>query len=1087
MFQRSRLTISIVWFLTLLALPFSMALAQDEDEDEDEDSQAEEEEEASGEGQEMEVVTVTGSRLQRTTYNNISPLQIITAEVEREAGLIDTAEILQKSTQAQGQQIDLTYTGYVLDNGPAASTISLRGLGASRSLVLINGRRLAPAGVEGAPSSPDLNLVPGSLVQQYELLLDGASSVYGSDAIAGVVNVILAKDFEGLEVDLFADTDEYSGKSSHNLALKWGRNYDRGFFGLGLNYDYNEAVTRADSPYYAGCTHEAEITEDGEVRKKTLWFEHWYNMEWDDCGYSGLHGGWVSRVPFGPLFHTPGRSNGGWKNFSISRINLGGRWFWTDEDGDGYNDVSWRDYARDDNQQFATLIPELRRINFMSYGEYTFPGAMNVTPFYEVTYGQRSSDQNGGGFQVFPRVHPLNPFSPCNPNAENGVDCGLAINEFYAKQSFRDQVMAAFGCDPGPGGSCDLSRTALGPISVQPVVVIEGDRNITTVDVAQTRWVGGVRFDMPFLTKGSRSDWTAEFFISYTDSVGSTYRAGIHEDRLDYALGNLSDFGIPCSIGPLTQASIAEEDRQGCVPVNLFAPSVMDISDHQGNFATPQERDYLFVTREFDTTIEQTLVSYFMTGNVFQLPGGTVAAGFGFEWREDVIDSIPNHIAADGKFFGFSADQGAAGDKTVTEWFSEAEFPVIGNRTFADELTFNLSARYTNEEFSGEAWTYSGKMAYRPVSSFLLRATKGTSFRAPNLRELFLLAQTGFLNVFDPCVVPTSAIDPISGEYLPDEDRREPHVLENCRNNGANPTALTDGFTVYNVEVASGGALDLLPETSDSFTWGFSFEQPFTNAFDLAIGGTVYDISIDNTIIEPSAGYIIQDCYYSETGNSPYCSRITRDTGDSPRISYIHQGFINRDNETVRGIDLNIAYTDVLTIFDRPITLGADYIVHKLLERSSITITEIEDRNEDVSEWYYPRYRHRLNFRAQFNQMRLSWNVTVLGRQSQHDDFKDDFGSVPLRTSDTCLGPPDDVLCRDIGSTDFYYLHSVSFAMARRDYYFAAGIRNLFDEEPPFVDGSEVFSRSNTPIGAGYDVLGRAAFMSFTYRVGGGL
>ena len=1080
MFRQKRLIPTIIWFLTLLSLPFAtFAFAQDDEDDDDEQA---EEEDATQTDEEMEEVVVTGSRLKRSTYDNISPLQIIDSEVEREAGLLDTADILQKATQAQGQQIDLTYTGYVLDNGPAASTISLRGLGASRSLILVNGRRLAPAGVEGAPSTPDLNLVPAALVQQYELLLDGASSVYGSDAVAGVVNVILSKDFDGLEFNLFADLDQFSGKSSNNLALKWGQNYDRGFFGLALNFDYNEAVTRADSPHYAGCSHEAEITQDGEIRKKSQWFEYWYGMKWDDCGYSGLQGAWVTSVPFGPLFHTPGRSNGGWKDFSISRIRLAGQWFWTDEDGDGYNDVSWRDYVADANEQFATLIPEFRRLNFMSYGEYTFDGAANVTPFYEFTYGSRESEHNGGGYQVFPRVHPLNPFNPCNPLGE-GVDCGLAINEFFAKQSFRDMVIEALGCDPGPGGSCDLSQPPRGPVVAQPVVVIEGDRNITTVEVAQTRIVGGLRFDMPWLTWGARRGWSGELFVSYTDSTGSTFRDGIHEDRMAFALGNLSPLGVPCQAAP--GAPIDPEDMVGCVPVNLFAPSVMDL-DHQGAFATQAERDYLFATREFDTTIEQTLVSYYMTGDIFDLQGGTVAAGFGAEWRKDEIDSIPNKVAAEGKFIHFSADQGAAGSKTVQEAFGEIEFPLIGNMPFASELTVNLSSRYTDEEFSGDAWTYSTKVAWRPISSLLIRGTKGTSFRAPNLRELFLRAQTGFLSVFDPCAVPTAAIDPITNEYLPDQDRREPHVLENCRNNGADPLALRDGFSVYSVEIAAGGALDLLPETSKSETWGFSFRQPFTNAFDLAIGGTVYNISIDDTIIEPSAGFIIGDCYGSETGNSPYCQRITREDDDTPRISYIHQGFINRDNETVRGIDLNIAYSDTFTIFDRPISFGIDFITHKLLERSDITITAVESRDEDVSEWYYPRYRHRLTFRAQFNQMRLSWNTRILGRQDQHDDFEDDWGSVPSRQSDTCLGPDEgDVLCKDIGSADFYWIHSVSFSMARRDYFINAGIRNVFDVEPPLVDSSEVFSRSNVPIGAGYDVLGRAAFLSFTYRIGG--
>ena len=99
----------------------------------------------------VDEIVVTGSRLKRSTYSSISPLQIITADISREAGLVNAADILQTSTSAQGQQIDLTFSGFVLDNGPGSRTISLRGLGSSRTLVMVNGRRMAPGGAEGAP------------------------------------------------------------------------------------------------------------------------------------------------------------------------------------------------------------------------------------------------------------------------------------------------------------------------------------------------------------------------------------------------------------------------------------------------------------------------------------------------------------------------------------------------------------------------------------------------------------------------------------------------------------------------------------------------------------------------------------------------------------------------------------------------------------------------------------------------------------------------------------------------------------------------------------------------------------------------
>ena len=149
----------------------------------------------------VEEVIVTGSRLKRSTFTSISPLQIVTAEISREAGLVNAADILQTSTSAGGQQIDLTFSGFVLDNGPGSRTVNLRGLGANRTLVMINGRRMAPGGAEGAPYSPDSGVIPSGLVSQYEILTDGASSVYGSDAIGGVTNIILKQDFDGLKIE----------------------------------------------------------------------------------------------------------------------------------------------------------------------------------------------------------------------------------------------------------------------------------------------------------------------------------------------------------------------------------------------------------------------------------------------------------------------------------------------------------------------------------------------------------------------------------------------------------------------------------------------------------------------------------------------------------------------------------------------------------------------------------------------------------------------------------------------------------------------------------------------------------------------
>jgi iron complex outermembrane receptor protein len=175
----------------------------------------------------VEEIVVTGSRLRSSTYTSISPLQIIDAEFQREVGLINADEILQNSTNAGGQQIDLSFNGFVLDNGPGSSTVSLRGLGANRTLLLMNGRRLSPSGVEGAPSSPSVNLVPRLMIQRYENLLDAASSIYGSDAIAGATNIITKKDFDGLQLEVFSGQYDRAGGDNATIGAAWGFNTER--------------------------------------------------------------------------------------------------------------------------------------------------------------------------------------------------------------------------------------------------------------------------------------------------------------------------------------------------------------------------------------------------------------------------------------------------------------------------------------------------------------------------------------------------------------------------------------------------------------------------------------------------------------------------------------------------------------------------------------------------------------------------------------------------------------------------------------------------------------------------------------------
>ena len=251
-----------------------------------------------------------------------------------------------------------------------------------------------------------------------------------------------------------------------------------------------------------------------------------------------------------------------------------------------------------------------------------------------------------------------------------------------------------------------------------------------------------------------------------------------------------------------------------------------------------------------------------------------------------------------------------------------------------------------------------------------------------------------------------------------------------------------------------------------------------------------YEIEVTDSIIEPSPGYIVYDCYSSPSGVSAFCPRIQRESDPAqPFIDFIDRSFINRDSEIHRGVDLNVAFEDSWTVFGRAIDVTIDLIMHRQIEASDLFINDqgIEDFDDDADEWGYPERTGQLVVRAEYGKWRFAWTTLYLGSVHQDPDGLDDWahvGSTP-RGSDTCEGPPDDLLCRDVGFADDYYMHSVSLRRGGDAWQVRAGVRNLFDDPPPVVDGTEVFSTNNTPIGYGYDFLGKRYFLNVRYLLGG--
>ncbi len=1014
-------------------------------------------------------IIVTGSRVRRNEFTSASPLQVIDGQVSRELGVFDTARLLQESAVATGQQINDTFGGFVLDNGPGASTVALRGIDPERTLLLLNGRRLAPGGVEGAPTSPDLNLIPSSLIGRVDVLLDGASPVYGSDAVAGVANVILRDDFDGFEIETAFNVPFTGGGKTSQVSASWGVSNDRGFIGVGAEFFRRDQFSVADADLT--CNEHHQEDENGNIRNIEVDVQPGTSRQpcktqiigrFRTFGIDDNFGG--SGTSFGDLFYTPGTSNVGVPNFSDE----------IDADGDGFLDIDSRapiftgaDQSRSLVQN-QDLISPLERISFMAFGNYELEELNNMETFFEFMYAERDSKITGDGAQIFPTVLTTNPTNPCG--------------------------LEALAADPTLCGG--------GPQQVVPIVLIDGDRNTTQVEQTQIRIVGGIRGDLPFWNEDpgdglfGLSNWNYELSGSFSRSLGTSVRRGIIEDRLalslrtttrlpDGTLGCGPDFngdGLPDLANDAELFGFLTDNP--CVPVNLFSANVM-----QGNVLTPEEEEYLFGVRTFGTEIKQSIISGFLSGGVMNVPAGEVLLGLGFEYRQDEIDSRPDDNAEDGNFIGFFADRGAVGRRELKEGYGELIVPIFRDQPFAQELTVEAAGRVTNESFYGTNWTYAVKGIYMPFDWLTIRGSRGTSFRAPNLREQFFRGATGFQSAFaDVCTVPPAANN--GGVYDAANDPRSARVLANCVLDGVDPTAL-GLMGASSIEVLTGGTTLLEAETSRTFTVGGVLDVPFADMglgdnIGLNLSVTHFDIRVENTVEEPSVTFLFNDCYDSRDDlSSAFCNRITRDP-NTGFVDIVDAGFINIGVITSRGMDYNVLFEyDGFTVANEPLELSLDVRATQLFEQTQTVIDTFDD---NVGEFGTPTWRGQATLLADLADWRFLWRARYIGSQSVFSSV-DDGDPPAFGADDTCQAVLDitgardtsDVGCRPTFSVDDYIVNDASITWRNDVWSATVGINNVFDRKPPRVDSTNNFTSGllvspagNYPLGVGYDFLGRS-------------
>ena len=1035
------------------------AIAQEADEEEvtvieevDEDDEAR-----------QERIVVTGSRLSRNEFTSASPLKVLNIEESVQAGLVDTATIVQRTSVAGGSQTDNTFTGIVTDGGPGSSTVSLRGLDAERTLILANGRRLAPSGVAGSPTRPDLNLIPLGMVERVDILTDGASSIYGADAVAGVINFITRKDFDGIEFDAFYSSPEAGGGEEKRISVATGIQADRGFASFGFEYYTRDNVRRGERDF-SPCIRDIEENPETGARRE-LCQQNSFSNQWLD----------PAQVIFGPAFDPLLGPDFDVLGFDFDNGSGFVRLPSNDQAGgpgtDLYNYWLYDDrYNGNATSDRFDLAQGSDRYSFFTNGEYQVDAFGNGTFYYEGLYANRTASIFTGGSQVFPTIPCSNPFIQADPVLAGSLSCSIVAN------------IPGFG----PGEAND----SLAGLIWLPRLINQAGPN--EVDVSTARGVFGLKGDLEELIPtgsvkfGSENfginvgNLTYDLWGSFDHNVGLNRRSTFNEERLFASLVTARDDGngnIICGIDGFDEDLFGFISAETCIPIDPTDPAIW--IDGQ---LSPEATDYVSGLSQTTTTIEQQMFQATVAGDLGYLPAGTVPFALGVEYRKDSIETLNSfNITAAAGTDGISEDN-TIGNTSLLEVFGEIELPILKGQPLAEELTVNLSARWTEEENFGALWTYRVQGVYRPTDWITGRASIGTTYRAPNLREQFLAAQQSFAGAFtDPCIVSQFNNFVSSGATAEEIARLE----NNCTLQGADVTGLGIGGAT-SIPVITGGTTRLNAETSDSLTAGFVVEQPWFDNFDLDLAVTYFRIEIEDSVEEPGTGFILSECLFeSESLNSPFCNLIERNSSPDPTrnfISLIDTSFVNVGLIETDGVDVDIRYSQDFVVGGNELTLDSNLSASYVMSNKRDLFDSVESFDGRP---YLPHWRGDLQTQLGYRDFTLNWNANYIGKNGvdnpdgvRANDIIDPNGIIIPQ-----VGDPSVVFAagfRDVDSVDEYITHDISIGYDADTWSALIGIRNIADEQPPLVDGRGYFTSANVVLGGGYDVYGRSVFARFS-------
>lgn len=835
---------------------------------------------AADEPETLDRIEVTGTRIRQVDVETAQPvLQITRQDIEKQ-GFQSVADILQNISATGTPPISRASPLSAGENS-GGTFISLRNLGAARTLVLMNGRRL-PISTSGLA---DISKIPASAVERIEVLKDGASSIYGSDAIAGVINIITRTNFEGATASAyFGQYSEGDGDITRADAVI-GFTGERGSLTAAAEWREEDAVFARNRPYAAFPRSDIHPTDN-----------------WTAVGQQG---GFVTRAnPSGataatqpPGIVVPGQSAG----TRLVLIPGADPRLATSYRPQNLNTGSCAgNSAASPGPQACTPGSTLDKSNTNEQTDLRTPvksKSFYIDGIWDLTddvrfrsnllYSNRESARTVAGY-------PMQAASFATSN--NGQGVGISPLSYF---------------NPLPGTRIDTwwRRTWEVP-------------RVSTADSTDYMFMAAVegsfeRWDRLF-------DWDVSYMYNDSRQVQSTYgnlnlanlaaAVGPSRVRPGTGIGPGNPAVIECYLpdNPATSAPNDPVALQGCVPFNPLVPfGVAAPGGLTGNAAL---QNYLFQEEHATGQTNTEVMSANLAGTIAELPAGPLSFAAGVEHRKESGKFVPDALAVTGGSTNLSSGP-TRGDYSVDEAYVELQIPLLSDLPFARELSLNVASRYSDFDSFGETVNNKFALKWKPFDSLLVRATASDGFRAPTIADLFGGGSQTFSFYSDPC-------DILRGAASTDATARA-----NCANgvgpqalgrvpNAATYRQLGQGFTPVGTQPSqtpiaftSGANAALTPELSKSQNIGFVWSPTFAEG--LNIGLDWWKIRIADTIVADSPSNMLNDCYV--LGIEERCVApsdgvpgFTRDpvTG-IPTVSFAQ---LNAGFRKVEGYDFDISY-----------------------------------------------------------------------------------------------------------------------------------------------------------------------------------